>query len=94
MHRGPTMRSATFVLAVGLAAFSAAADGADPPGFERDIRPILEKNCTGCHNARSKASGLVLESEAGLLEGGSVNGPALIPGKSFESRRSGSLAEW
>jgi hypothetical protein len=38
--------------------------------FERDIRPILARNCTSCHNAMSRTSGLDLTSRAAFHEGG------------------------
>ena len=54
------------------------------PAFE-GIRPILEKHCLACHDSRSHQSGLVLESPQAALQGGALNGPAVIPGKSRES---------
>ena len=54
------------------------------PAFE-GIRPILEKHCLACHDSRSHQSGLVLESAQAALQGGALNGPAVIPGKSRES---------
>lgn len=57
---------------------------APAPGFE-GIRPILEKHCLACHDSRSHQSGLVLESPQAALQGGALNGPAVIPGKSRES---------
>ena len=54
------------------------------PAFE-SIRPILEKHCLACHDSRSHQSGLVLESPRAALQGGALNGPAVIPGKSSES---------
>jgi hypothetical protein len=38
--------------------------------FERDIRPILVRHCTPCHNAKSRASGLDLTSRTTFQEGG------------------------
>lgn len=52
--------------------------------FEKEILPILRKNCLACHS-RAKAEGdLVLESPAAIRKGGS-EGPAAVPGKSSES---------
>ena len=55
------------------------------PGFEQDIRPILESNCGSCHSSQSHRSDLVLETTDSLLEGGALDGPAVIAGNSARS---------
>lgn len=54
--------------------------------FEQKIRPVLIKECYGCHSANAKAikGGLRVDSRAGLLTGGD-SGPAVVPGKPEES---------
>ena len=42
--------------------------------FQHLVRPILEAKCMGCHNATKAKGGLVMETEALLLQGGK-NGP-------------------
>jgi hypothetical protein len=64
-----------------LLAAAGVACGAD---FERDVRPILAKNCLGCHGPEKQESGLRVDSVARLLQGGD-RGPAIVPGKSGES---------
>jgi mono/diheme cytochrome c family protein len=54
-------------------------------GFEKEIKPILEKNCFSCHNSNNEKSGLVLETVESIRQGGNTNGPAVIPRKSGES---------
>jgi Protein of unknown function (DUF1553)/Protein of unknown function (DUF1549)/Planctomycete cytochrome C len=71
------------------AAASVAAAGPQPEGvafFERKIRPVLVKECYGCHSASAKAlkAGLRLDTRAGVLGGGD-SGPAVVPGKPEES---------
>jgi mono/diheme cytochrome c family protein len=46
---------------------------------------ILSANCTGCHGAALKNSGLDLRTRDGLLKGGE-RGPALVPGSPETSR--------
>ncbi|MEW5979005.1 MAG: DUF1553 domain-containing protein [Acidobacteriota bacterium] len=58
---------------------------AQPISFEKEIRPILAKNCLSCHKASENKSGLMLEAVETILEGGNINGPAVIPRKSSES---------
>jgi hypothetical protein len=52
--------------------------------FVRDIRPILEQRCTGCHGGSSTLSNLDLTSRKGALAGGN-RGPALVPGNASKS---------
>ena len=63
-----------------------AGDGVDTEFFERKIRPVLVRECFGCHSAQAKKvkGGLRLDSRAGLLDGGD-SGPALVPGAPEES---------
>ncbi len=53
--------------------------------FDRDIRPILEQHCQSCHSAEAHQSGLVVETLDALLEGGALDGPAVIAGNSAAS---------
>ncbi len=52
--------------------------------FEKEILPILNKNCTACHNATEAEGELVLETPEAIRKGGD-SGPAVVPGKSGES---------
>ena len=58
--------------------------------FETKIRPVLVQHCYSCHSVTAQAAkklqgGLFLDSAEGTLVGGE-NGPALVKGKSAESR--------
>lgn len=65
---------------------------ADSPSFEQQVVPFLRKYCVGCHDGGDDSQGgLDLRTHGSLLEGGN-NGPALVPGKSGESRLVGMLA--
>lgn len=55
------------------------------PDFARDIAPILNKYCTGCHNADDPEGKLALDSFAGIQAGGE-KGAILTPGKGDESK--------
>ena len=57
---------------------------AEPVVFEKDILPILQKNCLACHSLTEKQGDLVLESPQGILKGGDT-GPAAVPGRGAES---------
>jgi mono/diheme cytochrome c family protein len=53
--------------------------------FERQIRPIVAQKCIACHGAVQQKGGLRLDRRADALRGGD-SGPAIVPGKSLESR--------
>ena len=57
---------------------------AEPVNFEKEILPILQKNCLACHSAGERQGGLILESAQGILKGGDT-GVAAVPGKGLES---------
>jgi hypothetical protein len=57
----------------------------DPPiSFEKDVQPILEKNCLSCHGETMQGR-LDLRSRDGALKGG-ARGADLVPGDSEASR--------
>jgi len=55
-----------------------------PVEFDRDILPVLRKNCLACHSAGEKQGSLVLETAPQILKGGET-GPAVVAGRSGES---------
>src|SRR5438093_2260276 len=57
---------------------------ADDSSYLRDVRPILDKNCTSCHQGASKQSDLDLTTYAGFQAGGR-RGPAFVAGSPDQS---------
>jgi dipeptidyl aminopeptidase/acylaminoacyl peptidase len=58
------------------------------PTYWQDVRPVLRKNCTFCHNARhlkdeEVSAGLALDTYEAILKGG--KSPVVRPGKGAES---------
>ena len=51
----------------------------DEPLLERDVLPILTKNCMACHGGLRQQAGLDLRTLPGMLAGGE-SGPAMEPG--------------
>jgi WD40 repeat protein len=51
---------------------------ATPVSFEREILPILQKNCLACHSAAEAEAELNLETPQAMLKGGD-SGPSVIP---------------
>lgn len=66
--------------------FNVEAAGQDGAAFfEKNIRPVLARQCLTCHSSPSSAmGGLRLDSLEAMLKGGG-RGPALVPGKPAES---------
>jgi WD40 repeat protein len=58
--------------------------GAEDPSYLRDVRPILDRSCTSCHQPASKESDLDLTTYAGLQAGGR-RGPAFVAGSPEQS---------
>lgn len=55
-----------------------------PVDFEKEILPILRRNCLACHNNTDAESDMVLETPESILKGG-ASGPTVVPGDSAES---------
>jgi len=55
-----------------------------PVSYYRQVRPILQRSCSGCHQPAKRGGKLLLTSYEGLKAGGE-NGAAFVPGKPEES---------
>jgi WD40 repeat protein len=74
------------MLATGLAT---PAPDDDAPTYERDVRPLLARRCTVCHNRKKQndldvSGGLALETFEGAMAGTSEH-RIVVPGKAAES---------
>ena len=58
--------------------------GAADPSYRRDVRPILDKHCTSCHQPAVKQSDFDLTTYAGFQAGGR-RGPAFVAGSPEQS---------
>ena len=83
-----TMAFALVLVWAGAAASSGAALGPGvvagaqpppPPGFARDVAPILDRWCVSCHGEKEAEGGLRLDSYEAALKGGD-DGPVIAPG--------------
>ena len=68
----------------------APAANAPPVSYSKDIRPLLQKHCQGCHQPAKRGGDLLLTSYAQLTKGGET-GPGVVPGKPDESLLTKSL---
>jgi mono/diheme cytochrome c family protein len=71
-------------LAVTAIAFATPVAAADPPRFERDVKPILAAKCLKCHGAENAKASLDLRTPAAIKQGGET-GPAIISGNPAKS---------
>ncbi len=53
--------------------------------FDKQIRPILQARCLGCHQPAKAGGAYVMTSFAGLLKGGESKDAAIVPGHADES---------
>jgi hypothetical protein len=83
------MIRSTLITAISLAFLactSARADDVPPPAYENQIAPFFKTYCLGCHDGDDDSKGgLSLLTFKTLMEGGD-SGPAIVPGKSVDSR--------
>jgi len=66
------------------AAAAPAGDAAATEFFEKEVRPLLVKECYSCHSGKLQQGGLRVDSREWLLKGGS-RGTALVPGNPKKS---------
>jgi WD40 repeat protein/mono/diheme cytochrome c family protein len=79
--------AAAVALAVA-AAFAAAAEPAPPPGkvsYYKDIRPVLQQHCQGCHQPAKAQGGYVMTEFAAMFKAGESGKAAIAPGKPEKS---------
>ena len=58
---------------------------AAPVDFVKEVRPIFERHCAGCHGEKKQRSGFRLDVKAAALRGGDVHGVAIRPGQPDDS---------
>jgi WD40 repeat protein/mono/diheme cytochrome c family protein len=70
------------------ALFPAIGLSADPPkppagpvSYHKDIRPLLQQHCQGCHQPAKAQGGYVMTSHESLLKAGDGGKPGVVPGK-------------
>jgi uncharacterized protein DUF1553/uncharacterized protein DUF1549/cytochrome c len=67
------------------ASITARPNAQEPVSFTKDIKPIFESSCWGCHGTAAQLSKLDLSTRDGALKGGE-HGPAIAPGRAEDSR--------
>ena len=70
--------------ALALTLAAAATLPAAPVDFVRDVQPILQRTCAGCHGEKNQMANLRLDAKAAAMRGGQ-SGPIVVPGNSAGS---------
>jgi WD40 repeat protein/mono/diheme cytochrome c family protein len=84
-------RPVLMLLPAGLLAVLNFAPAADPPpaagkvSYYRDVRPIFQQHCQGCHQPAKAGGSFVMTDFAGLLKPGDSGNAGVVPGKPEES---------
>ena len=80
MHRFPGKVLGTAIMStIAIATqFAPPLAATETPSYYRDVRPILQRNCQGCHQPSLKSSGLDVTTFADFAKGGR-RGPAFKP---------------
>jgi hypothetical protein len=66
-------------------AVSSAAQAADSPDFAKQIRPLFERTCFGCHGPETQTNNFRLDVRQSVMKGGDNGEPAIVPGNSESS---------
>jgi len=70
---------------LAIAVSATAAEPAGPVSYYKQVRPILQGACHGCHQPAKNKGGYVMTDFAALAKGGEDDGAAIVPGKPAES---------
>ena len=62
-----------------------AANADEPVSFHRDVRPIFQAHCQGCHQPARASGGYVMTSFEHVLKPGESGEPTIVPGQPDES---------
>src|SRR5215470_4134644 len=49
--------------------------------YYKDVRPIFQQHCNGCHQPAKPSGGFVMTDRAALLKSGESDKPGVVPGQ-------------
>lgn len=78
-----SFKPSLIALAAGVSASSIC--GGSPVDFARDVRPLLNQHCAGCHGGVKQKGGLRLTNRTQALQGGKSGEPLVVAGEPHES---------
>ena len=80
--------NAALVFLIGLSASAVLADepnASDKVSYFRQIRPLFQTHCVGCHQPAKRGGDYLMSDFAALVQGGESEQAAIVPGKPDES---------
>lgn len=86
-----TVRNLAAAAALAVTAVGARGDDTKKPvepdvvSYYRNVRPIFQQNCQGCHQPAKASGGYVMTDYAGLFKTGDSNEPGIVPGQPDKS---------
>ncbi|MBM4005252.1 MAG: hypothetical protein FJ295_18505 [Planctomycetes bacterium] len=78
-------------IAGGLAGRANAEEPSKPVSYSREIRPIFQAQCHGCHQPAKKGGGYVMTTHEGLMHGGESGEAAIVAGEPTRSALLGQI---
>ena len=85
MRRSPAIVLACLFAVGALRAAEVPKDPKGPVSYYKDIRPIFQQNCQGCHQPAKSQGGYVMTDVAEMFKKSDSNKPGVVPGKPAES---------
>ena len=87
IHVFSALGAAAFLLSIGHHSSDAHQQPAqtDNVSYYKQVRPIFQTNCLGCHQPARSSGGFVMTAHDKLLEGGSSGKPAIVPKNTGQS---------
>src|SRR5688572_17280548 len=68
-----------WLVAAGASLVAVGATAHSAPDFVKDVRPILERSCHGCHGPEKQKSGYRLDLRDTAMKGGDSGSAAIVP---------------
>lgn len=85
MMRWRFLSAAVLVWAVGSLSAENPKPAAGPASYSRDVLPLFQQHCIGCHQPAKNKGSYLMTSRAELLKAGEGMKPGVVPGKPLES---------
>lgn len=80
-----TLHRIIYLVALFVAPCGVFAEESRQVSYHREIRPLFEANCQGCHQPAKRGGDYLMTSVEGVMQAGESGEPAIVPGKPEES---------
>jgi WD40 repeat protein len=79
------IRLVCVIVAASWTSFSLRAEEPAKVSYYKDLRPVFQQHCNGCHQPAKPLGGYVMTTHADLLKPGERGKPGVVPGKPAQS---------